>query len=83
MRVVVSASGSRRCAEVMAGRAVRARGGDRRRRPDRAAGIAFPAWHPTTGILIAEVALAAEPGWGVRRDACGIHSVSRSEDGGR
>ncbi|HEY2815652.1 MAG TPA: FAD-dependent monooxygenase [Casimicrobiaceae bacterium] len=48
----------------------------------KAAGIAFPGWDPTTSNLIAEVEMAGEPEWGVRRDALGIHSLSRSEDGG-
>ena len=45
----------------------------------RAAGIAFPGWDPTTSALIAEVELAAEPEWGIRRDALGIHSFGRLE----
>src|SRR5438128_7752757 len=48
----------------------------------RAAGIAFPGWDPTTSHLIAEVELAEEPEWGLRRDALGIHSLSRMGDGG-
>jgi 2-polyprenyl-6-methoxyphenol hydroxylase-like FAD-dependent oxidoreductase len=48
----------------------------------KAAGIAFPGWDPTTSHLIAEVELAEEPAWGLRRDAFGIHSLSRLEDGG-
>jgi 2-polyprenyl-6-methoxyphenol hydroxylase-like FAD-dependent oxidoreductase len=48
----------------------------------KAAGIAFPGWAPTTSHLIAEVELAEEPVWGLRRDALGIHSLSRLEDGG-
>jgi 3-(3-hydroxy-phenyl)propionate hydroxylase len=47
----------------------------------KAAGIAFPGWDPTTSHLIAEVELAEEPEWGLRRDARGIHSLSRSADG--
>ncbi len=47
----------------------------------KAAGIAFPGWEPTTSHLIAEVELAEEPAWGVRRDARGIHGLSRLEDG--
>jgi 2-polyprenyl-6-methoxyphenol hydroxylase-like FAD-dependent oxidoreductase len=46
------------------------------------AGIAFPGWHSTTSHLIAEVELAEEPEWGPRRDALGIHSLSRTGDGG-
>ncbi len=46
------------------------------------AGIEFPGWDPTTSNLIAEVELAEEPQWGLRRDAAGIHSLSRMENGG-
>jgi 3-(3-hydroxy-phenyl)propionate hydroxylase len=46
------------------------------------AGIEFPGWDPTTSHLIAEVELAEEPEWGLRRDALGIHGLSRLEDGG-
>ncbi len=49
----------------------------------KAAGVAFPKWDPTTSHLIAEVGLAAEPDWGVRRDALGIHSLSKIGDGVR
>src|SRR5919198_1006408 len=48
----------------------------------RAAGIEFPGWDPTTSNLIAEVEMADEPEWGLRRDALGIYSLSRLEDGG-
>jgi 3-(3-hydroxy-phenyl)propionate hydroxylase len=48
----------------------------------KAAGIQFPGWDPTTSNLIAEVEMAEEPEWGLRRDALGIHSLSRLEDGG-
>jgi 3-(3-hydroxy-phenyl)propionate hydroxylase len=48
----------------------------------RAAGIEFPGWDPTTSNLIAEVEMAEEPEWGLRRDALGIYSLSRLEDGG-
>jgi 3-(3-hydroxy-phenyl)propionate hydroxylase len=53
-----------------------------RSRIRKAAGIDFPGWDPTTSNLIAEVELAEEPEWGVRRDALGIHGISRLEDGG-
>jgi 2-polyprenyl-6-methoxyphenol hydroxylase-like FAD-dependent oxidoreductase len=46
------------------------------------AGIDFPGWDATTSALIAEVELTAEPEWGLRRDALGIHALSRMEDGG-
>jgi 3-(3-hydroxy-phenyl)propionate hydroxylase len=45
------------------------------------AGIKFPGWDPSTSNLIAEVELAEEPPWGLRRDAHGIHSLSKMEDG--
>jgi 3-(3-hydroxy-phenyl)propionate hydroxylase len=41
------------------------------------AGIEFPGWGPTTSCLIAEGELGEEPAWGLRRDALGIHSLSR------
>ena len=49
----------------------------------KAAGIEFPGWDPTTSALIAEVELADEPEWGIRRDDKGIRSLNRLEDGGR
>ncbi len=50
----------------------------------KAAGIEFPGSDPTTSNLIAEVEMAEEPPeWGIRRDALGIHSLSRLEDGVR
>jgi 3-(3-hydroxy-phenyl)propionate hydroxylase len=48
----------------------------------KAAGIEFPGWDPTTSNMIAEVEMAEEPEWGLRRDALGIHGLSRLEDGG-
>jgi 3-(3-hydroxy-phenyl)propionate hydroxylase len=48
----------------------------------KAAGIEFPGWDPTTSSLIAEVEMAEEPEWGIRRDDKGIHSLSRTGDGG-
>jgi 3-(3-hydroxy-phenyl)propionate hydroxylase len=47
----------------------------------KAAGIEFPGWDPTVSHLIAEAELAEEPEWGLRRDARGIHSLSKMEDG--
>ena len=47
----------------------------------KAAGIEFPGWEPTISHLIAEVEMADEPEWGLRRDAFGIHGLSRLEDG--
>src|SRR5216684_3275375 len=50
----------------------------------KAAGIAFPGSDPTTSNLIAEAELTEEPPeWGIRRDAVGIHSLSRLENGKR
>src|SRR5262249_21797558 len=49
----------------------------------KAASIEFPGWDPTTSHLIAEVEMAGEPEWGLRRDALGIRSLSRLEDGKR
>ncbi len=53
-----------------------------RARQAEACRIEFPGWDPTTSSLIAEVELAEEPEWGIRRDALGIHSLSRMGDGG-
>ncbi len=50
-----------------------------RSRIRKAAGIEFPGWDPTTSNLLAEVEMAEEPEWGIRRDARGIHSLSRVE----
>jgi 3-(3-hydroxy-phenyl)propionate hydroxylase len=49
----------------------------------KAAGIEFPGWDPTTSSLIAEVEMAEEPEWGIRRDDKGVQSLSRMEDGKR
>jgi 3-(3-hydroxy-phenyl)propionate hydroxylase len=48
----------------------------------KAAGIEFAGWDPTMSNLIAEVEMTEEPAWGLRRDAHGIHSISRLEGGG-
>jgi 2-polyprenyl-6-methoxyphenol hydroxylase-like FAD-dependent oxidoreductase len=45
----------------------------------KAAGIEFPGWDPTTSSLIAQVELAEEPEWGIRRDDKGTHSFGRVE----
>jgi 2-polyprenyl-6-methoxyphenol hydroxylase-like FAD-dependent oxidoreductase len=45
------------------------------------AGIDFPGSDATISNLIAEVEVAEEPEWGVRRDARGHHGLSRMEDG--
>jgi 3-(3-hydroxy-phenyl)propionate hydroxylase len=47
----------------------------------KAAGIEFAGWDPTTSSLIAEVELAEEPEWGLRRDAVGPQGLSRLDDG--
>ncbi len=50
----------------------------------KAAGIEFPGSDATTSNLIAEAELTGEPPkWGIHRDALGIHSLSKSEDGRR
>ncbi|HEY6222580.1 MAG TPA: FAD-dependent monooxygenase, partial [Gemmatimonadales bacterium] len=48
----------------------------------KAAGIGFPGWDATTSCLIAEIEVAQEPMWGLRRDHNGIHSFARAEGGG-
>ena len=45
----------------------------------KAAGIEFPGSDPTTSNLIAQVEVAEEPEFGIRRDALGIHSIGRVE----
>ncbi|HEY0670983.1 MAG TPA: FAD-dependent monooxygenase [Longimicrobiales bacterium] len=45
----------------------------------KAAGIEFPGWDPTTSHLIAEVEMSEQPELGTRRDARGIHGISRVE----
>src|SRR3954463_10789079 len=49
----------------------------------KAAGIEFRGWDPSTSSLIAEVELAEEPEWGLRRDEKGIRALSKLEDGER
>jgi 2-polyprenyl-6-methoxyphenol hydroxylase-like FAD-dependent oxidoreductase len=49
----------------------------------KSAGIAFPGTEPTVSNLIAEAELAGEAPWGVRRDALGIHGMSKLDDLGR
>jgi 2-polyprenyl-6-methoxyphenol hydroxylase-like FAD-dependent oxidoreductase len=49
----------------------------------KAAGIEFAGWDPTTSNLIAEVEVAEEPEWGMRRDEKGIRGLSRLEEGER
>ena len=43
------------------------------------AGIEFPGWDPTVSHLIAEVEMTEEPQLGMRRDAIGVHALSRLE----
>ncbi len=45
------------------------------------AGIDFPGWDPSTTYLIAEVEMAEEPEWGLRRGEKGINAVAKLEDG--
>lgn len=47
----------------------------------KAAGIDFVGWDASVSHLIAEVELAEEPAWGLRRDARGISGLSRMENG--
>jgi 2-polyprenyl-6-methoxyphenol hydroxylase-like FAD-dependent oxidoreductase len=47
----------------------------------KAAGIEFPGWDASISNLIAEVEMAEEAPWGLRRDAHGLHSLGRMEDG--
>lgn len=45
------------------------------------AGIDFPGWDPTISHLIAEAEIPGEADWGLRRDALGIRSLMRMDDG--
>src|SRR5712691_5305603 len=47
----------------------------------KAAGIEFAGWDPTISCLIAEVEMDQEPQWGLRRDAIGVHAMSKLDDG--
>jgi 3-(3-hydroxy-phenyl)propionate hydroxylase len=47
------------------------------------AGIEFPGWDPSTSYLIAEVEMAEQPEWGIRRGEKGINAVAKLEDGQR
>jgi 3-(3-hydroxy-phenyl)propionate hydroxylase len=49
----------------------------------KAAGIGFTGWDAETRLLIAEAEMDTEPDLGLRRDARGLHSLSRTEDGER
>jgi 2-polyprenyl-6-methoxyphenol hydroxylase-like FAD-dependent oxidoreductase len=48
----------------------------------KSAGIEFPGWDATMSYLLAEAELTAEPEWGIRHDAVGVHALSESTDGG-
>ena len=47
------------------------------------AGIDFPGWDPTISAIIAEVEMAQEPEYGIRRDTAGVHGMGKLEDSGR
>ena len=47
------------------------------------AGIGFPGWDAESRLLIAEAEMDGEPQLGLRRDSCGLHGLSRTEDGQR
>lgn len=49
----------------------------------RSCGIEFAGWDPSISYLIAEVELAQEPEWGVRRDEHGTYAIGKHEDGTR
>jgi len=49
----------------------------------KAAGIEFAGWDPSSSSLIAEVEMAGEPEWGVRRDERGIHGLGELDEGRR
>jgi 3-(3-hydroxy-phenyl)propionate hydroxylase len=45
------------------------------------AGIDFPGWDASTSYLIAEVEMADEPAWGIRRGEKGVNALGKLEDG--
>lgn len=47
------------------------------------AGIEFPGWDASTSYLIAEVEMAEEPAWGIRRGDKGVNALGKLEDGKR
>jgi 3-(3-hydroxy-phenyl)propionate hydroxylase len=47
------------------------------------AGIDFPGWDASTSYLIAEVEMAEEPAWGIRRGAKGVNALGKLEGGKR
>jgi 3-(3-hydroxy-phenyl)propionate hydroxylase len=54
-----------------------------RSRVRKAAGIDFPGWNPSVNYLIAEVELAEEPEFGIRRGDAGVHAIGKRGDGKR
>jgi 2-polyprenyl-6-methoxyphenol hydroxylase-like FAD-dependent oxidoreductase len=46
-------------------------------------GIDFPGWEASTSYLIAEVEMADEPAWGIRRGDKGVNALGKREDGKR
>lgn len=49
----------------------------------RKAGIEFPGWDASTSYLIAEVEMAEEPSWGIRRGEKGVNALGKLDDGKR
>jgi 2-polyprenyl-6-methoxyphenol hydroxylase-like FAD-dependent oxidoreductase len=47
------------------------------------AGIDFTGWEASTSYLIAEVEMAEEPSWGIRRGEKGVNALGKLEDGKR
>ena len=47
------------------------------------AGIDFPGWDPSISYLIAEVQMAQEPAWGIRRGERGTNALGKLEEGKR
>jgi len=47
------------------------------------AGIDFPGWDASTSYLIAEVEMADEPAWGIRRGEKGVNALGKVDDGKR
>jgi 3-(3-hydroxy-phenyl)propionate hydroxylase len=47
------------------------------------AGIDFPGWEASTSYLIAEVEMADEPAWGIRRGEKGVNALGKLEGGKR
>src|SRR5205814_9654524 len=47
------------------------------------AGIDFPGWDASVSYLIAEVEMAQEAAWGIRRGETGVNGLGKMEDGKR